>query len=191
MNARAPWTRLALLLALPALAVLIQACADAKADSRDDDERIRIGLDIAPVALDLSGKDRDLVGLGSYIVNAQGGCNDCHSCPSYAPGQNPYDGKGDGRVNASGYLAGGVPFGPFIRSANITPDGSGRPAGLTFEAFRTALRTGNDPEDPSEKLQVMPWPVFRNMSDHDLQAIYEFLRAIPHAEPGSCTGAGE
>ena len=42
---------------------------------------------IAPVKLNLKDKDPELVGLGSYIVNAQGGCNDCHTCPSYAPGQ--------------------------------------------------------------------------------------------------------
>jgi hypothetical protein len=28
-------------------------------------------------------------------------------------------------------------------------------------------------------LQVMPWPVYGKMSDRDLRAIYEYLRAIP------------
>jgi hypothetical protein len=28
-------------------------------------------------------------------------------------------------------------------------------------------------------LQVMPWPNFQNMTDHDLRAIYEYLSAIP------------
>jgi hypothetical protein len=28
----------------------------------------------------------------------------------------------------------------------------------------------------------MPWPVYRNMTDHDLRAIVEYLSAIPHAE---------
>src|ERR1700741_5406035 len=51
---------------------------------------VQIGFSIAPVKLDLKGKDPLLVGLGSYIVNAQGGCNDCHTCPSYAPGHNPF-----------------------------------------------------------------------------------------------------
>ena len=32
-------------------------------------------------------------------------------------------------------------------------------------------------------LQIMPWPLFKNMTDHDLLAIYEYLSAIPHAEP--------
>jgi hypothetical protein len=29
------------------------------------------------------------------------------------------------------------------------------------------------------------------MTDHDLRAVYEYLSAIPHAEPGSCSGPGQ
>ena len=76
-------------------------------------------------------------------------------------------------------------FGPFV-SRNLTPDASGKPAGLTFEQFQHALRTGEDPEEPGELLQVMPWPVYGKLTDRDLRAIYEYLSAIPHAEPGSC-----
>jgi hypothetical protein len=28
-------------------------------------------------------------------------------------------------------------------------------------------------------LQIMPWPTFANLSDNDLEAIYEYLSAIP------------
>ena len=44
-----------------------------RADGDDDDKdpRIKIGFKIAPVPLNLSDKDRDLVGLGSYLVNAE------------------------------------------------------------------------------------------------------------------------
>ncbi len=31
----------------------------------------------------------------------------------------------------------------------------------------------------SPLLQVMPWPVYANMTDRDLKAVYEFLRSIP------------
>ncbi len=41
------------------------------------------------------------------------------------------------------------------------------------------IRTGQDPDKPNYTLQVMPWPVYRNMTDLDLRAIYEYLRAIP------------
>lgn len=121
-------------------------------------------------------------GLGSYIVNAQAGCNDCHTFPSYAPGGDPYLGEPK-QINVDRYLAGGRDFGIAV-SANIIPDEDGKPAGLTFQEFRKLIRTGHDPEEPDEILQVMPWPIFREMKDHDLQAIYEYLRSIPHIEGG-------
>lgn len=142
--------------------------------------RIVQGFRIAPVPLNLQGKNRSLVGLGSYLVNAGGGCNDCHTNPSYAAGGNPFLGEPE-QINTDHYLAGGTPFGPFI-SRNITPDAEGKPAGLTRDEFITLMRTGYD-EDEGRLLQVMPWPVYRNMTDKDLRAIYEYLSAIPHAEP--------
>jgi hypothetical protein len=50
-----------------------------RAEDRGDesDSRIERGFEIAPVPLRLEGKNRALVGLGSYLVNL-GGCNDCH-----------------------------------------------------------------------------------------------------------------
>ena len=158
----------------------------------NDESKIQEGFAIAPVILDLQGKNLALVGLGSYIVNAQGTCNFCHTCPSFAPGHNPYDGIGDGQVNAENYLAGGLAFKNFgVVSANITPDSSGLPAGLTFPQFLHTLRTGDVPHMSSQKLLGMPWPIFRYMTDRDIHAIYEYLSSIPHAEPGSCTTAGE
>ncbi len=45
--------------------------AKATDDDNDGNEsRIQRGLEIAPVSLNLEGKNRALVGLGSYIVNA-------------------------------------------------------------------------------------------------------------------------
>jgi len=144
----------------------------------NDQSRIQRGYQINPVPLNLKGKNRALVGLGSYIVNSNG-CNDCHTHPSYAPGHDPFLGQPE-QINAVQYLTGGRQFGPFT-SANLTPDALGRPAGLTLEEFITVLRTGHDPDAPagSPPLQVMPWPVIGKKTDRDLHAIYEYLRAIP------------
>jgi len=144
--------------------------------------RIQRGFEIAPVPLDLHGKNRALVGLGSYIVNAQGGCNDCHTAPPYAEGGNPLLGQ-PLQINTAGYLAGGQQFGPFT-SRNLTPDPeTGLPAGLTFEEFLEVMTEGTDFKSVhpqiSPLLQVMPWPVYGNMTERDLRAIYEYLRAIP------------
>ena len=147
-----------------------------------DEARIRQGFRIAPVTLTYRRKDRDLVGLGSYLVNAGGGCNDCHTNPSYVRGGDPFLGQPK-LVNAAHYLAGGAQFGPFT-SRNITP-GNGLPE--TWEEFLGIMRTGDDPDQLhpqfGPKLQVMPWPVYGNLSDHDLRAIYTYLLSIPPALP--------
>jgi len=150
--------------------------------------RAQKGLTISPVPINAgAGRTRMLIGLGSYLVNAVGGCNDCHTNPSYANGGDPFLGQAI-KINAANYLAGGVKFGPFT-SRNLTPDPKrgNLPAGLRLDEFINVIRTGQDRDllhpQISPLLQVMPWPVYRNMTDRDLQAIYLYLSAIPHAEP--------
>jgi hypothetical protein len=189
---RAPWIAVLVATLLTGASLLIGVAKSGHAQlppGPQSDSRIQQGFAIAPVHLNLENKNRALVGLGSYLVNAVGACNACHTCPSFTPGHSPFAG-GDGQINAGSYLAGGVPFGPFV-SRNITPDGSGKPAGLTFDEFLSLIRTGVDPEHVTPLLQVMPWPTFRNLEDRDLAAIYEYLSSIPHAETppaGTCSG---
>jgi hypothetical protein len=185
------------------------AAADEHRFDRDDDPRIRRGFEIAPVPLNLRGKDPALVGLGSYLV-ASGGCNDCHTASTsseFAPGGNPYfKGNPPKVVNQATYLVGGRNFGslipgtPEIVSRNLTPDKSGRPAGgRTFHEFVEILRTGVDLDHlhpncsatvttncfpaaqpfNGDLLQIMPWPDFQIMTEHEIRAIYEYLSAIP------------
>lgn len=173
--------------------VLLVSMALAPTAMAGDKSRIRKGLKIAPVPLNLDGLKESRVGLGSYIVNAQGGCNDCHTNPPFAAGGNPYVGE-KAQVNADGYLAGGVAFGPFV-SRNLTPDEDGRPAGLTFGEFKSIMRRGVDeggvpphvpgPGAANDLLQVMPWPVYGQMTTGDLRAVYDYLSAIPSLPNGS------
>jgi hypothetical protein len=176
------------LLSALVLASVVLACAGGlrirPAEAEGSQSRVKIGLRIAPVSLNLRHKNRELVGLGSYIVNAQGGCNDCHTNPSYAPGGDPSQGQPE-QINTDNYLAGGRGFGPGLTSPNITPDKNGLPGGLTLEAFLHTIHTGQDPDDPNRLLQVMPWAVYSKMNNQDLRAVYEYLRAIPHAEPAN------
>ena len=54
----------------------------------------------------------------------------------------------------------------------------------TLEEFKELMRTGRDFAGGAPPiLQVMPWPVYGKMSDRELEAIYEFLRAIPIINP--------
>ena len=173
------------------------------------DSRIRRGLEVSPVPLDLRGKNRALVGLGSYLVNVVADCNGCHSAgpqTEFAPGGNPYFGQPK-VVNPATYLGGGRDFGPVVPgtphiiSRNLTPDRTGRPAGgLSFPEFLYILRTGDDidhlhptcsalvttnclpPPFDGDLLQVMPWTAFQDLTDYDIRAIYGYLSAIPCIE---------
>jgi hypothetical protein len=149
----------------------------------DEITQILRGYEIAPVKLNLAGKDWALVGLGSYLVNTTG-CNDCHTHPNWATPGNPYTGEKE-QINKEQYMSGGRIFGPLAKpiatSANITPDKNGRPAGLTLAGFLEVMRTGHDPRDAEgDLLQIMPWPLYRRKTHRDLTAMYEYLRAIPH-----------
>jgi mono/diheme cytochrome c family protein len=122
----------------------------------------------------LSGDQIEQVGQGSYLVNAVGDCNSCHTS------------------DPTKFLAGGVVFGgpmaPFtVTTRNLTPDPtSGLPADIhNVDQFVNALRTGADYHGvadggtPTQTLLVMPWAAFRWMSTPDLKAIYAYLSAIP------------
>jgi hypothetical protein len=184
-----------LLLGLTACALLVVFHDRSSAQSAspgaigdDDAARIRIGFQVAPVPLSLRDKDLNLVGLGSYIVNTQGWCNDCHTLNPWADGHDPTSGQEPQKMNAAQYLAGGANFG-VVTSANITPDAHGLPAGLSFKdfvhTFRSGLDPGNGHPQVSPYLQVMPWPFHRLQTNHDLAAIYEYLRAIPSLQTPS------
>jgi hypothetical protein len=199
----------------------------AHADDDDTESRIKTGFEIAPVPLNLAGKDRALVGLGSYLVNATADCNGCHTSGgppnfNYAPGGNPYFNQPQ-VVDPTVYLSGGANFGPVgtptgpagyagpnMIVRNLTPDKNGRPeGGHTLSEFKEILRHGTDfdhihptctpeqiaeieaggtpvciptsPDNPVDGnlLQIMPWPTFSHMTDRDIEAIYEYLSAIP------------
>jgi hypothetical protein len=133
------------------------------------ESEIQRGFDIAPVPLDLTGLTRNLVGLGSYYVNGPSDCIGCHSGPN-------------------GYMSGGNVFGPVL-SRNLTPDRFGLPGGLTFAQFEQVIRLGTDfknlaPTPPGNQLIVMPWPAYRHGTDRYVQALYEYLSAIPCIEGG-------
>jgi hypothetical protein len=121
-----------------------------------DEARIRKGFEIAPVPLILAHKNRDMVGLGSYLVNGVAGCNGCHTAnpaTEYTAAGNPYfRGAPPQIVNQSTYLGGGRNFGPLVAgltpdiiSRNLTPDRTGRPVGgRSFAEFKLIMQTGAD-----------------------------------------------
>ena len=156
-----PAMRLAVMAAATLAGVLLSgayARAEEGREGEDDsrDPRIQRGFEVAPVPLNTRGKNLELVGLGSYLVNVSGDCNGCHSTgprDEYVFGGNPYFRNQSVKiVNPAVYLGGGNSFGriagpnsPEIVSRNLTPDKTGRPeGGRTFAEFKKIIRTGED-----------------------------------------------
>jgi hypothetical protein len=113
-----------------------------RADDRDEGEesKIRIGFAISPVHLNLRGKDRQLVGLGSYIVNAQADCNGCHSSDP-----------------ATEFVAGGNPY--FALEAGLRPgggSGTARSGEPTPESVVTSMAgfAGARPHPPGRRMAI-------------------------------------
>ena len=118
---------------------------------------------IAPVD---SGDLSDPVKRGAYLVNAAA-CTDCHT--PQAKGQ-PLNG-----LNFAGGFTLQGPWGR-VASANLTPDPSGIPYYDEAQFVRT-IRTGY--VGARRLSQIMPWHVFRNMTDDDLKAIFAYVRTLP------------
>jgi hypothetical protein len=119
--------------------------------------KIQMGLKISPVKITMGNQDPNLVGYGSYIVNAVASCNDCHTASpqaEYSPGGTPYFNQHPTVVNPATFMGGGNDFGafpdptgnfPHIISRNLTPDASGMPeGGNTYAQFVQIIRTGVD-----------------------------------------------
>jgi hypothetical protein len=155
-----------------ALALLFGISRSSAQQDNNGQSEIQRGFSIAPVLLDLSGKQRGLVGLGSYYVNGVSDCIGCHT------------------ADGGPYLGGGRPFGPVL-SRNLTPDFAGLPGGLTLEQFKAVMRSGVDFKNvaPPGPLIVMPWPAYQIGTDRWTEAVYEYLRAIPCVEGGPGTSS--
>src|SRR5262245_48601925 len=102
---KAVWNLVVGFLVVGLVLALSMSQISAQSENNNGQSEIQRGLSIAPVPLNMTGKNRGLVGLGSYYVNGVSDCVGCHS-------------------GTSGYLGGGNVFGPVL-ARNLTPDASG------------------------------------------------------------------
>jgi cytochrome c553 len=64
-------------------------------------------------------------------------------------------------------------------TANLTPDPETGLGALSEENFVQSIRTGKHLGAGRDILPPMPWPMYRNLSDEDLKAIFAYLKSIP------------
>jgi mono/diheme cytochrome c family protein len=134
---------------------------------------------------------------GQYLVTTAG-CNDCHTplvpgangperdmtrmlsghpeqlvMPPPSQLQEPW-----GASASSTFTAWSGPWGVSF-TANLTPDpdtGLGR---WTLKNFKDTIRTGRHLGRGREILPPMPIPMYKHMTDDDLEAVFAYLQTIP------------
>jgi mono/diheme cytochrome c family protein len=107
----------------------------------------------------------DTVKRGAFLTRLAS-CGDCHTAQE------------KGQVKAGLEFGGGLLFKSpeaTVMAANITPDASG----ISYydeDLFVQAIRTG---KVKARLLSpIMPWSLYRNMTDEDLKAIFAYLRTL-------------
>ena len=118
-----------------------------------------------------------LVARGDYLVNHVAACSDCHT---------PRDMTG-APIMAQ-YMAGAecfvkLPNGDCLHTRNLTNDATGlkdRTDDEIKKMIRDGIRTTENGDVPLNP--VMPYYVFHNITDDDMDAIVAFLRTIPAVE---------
>ena len=139
-----------------------------------------------------------LVQRGEYLVKTSG-CHDCHTPLTMgANGPEPDMSRAlSGHPQDVAIAAPAQPSDPWVTSANATNTAWSGPWGVSFtanltpdpetgvlrdiseEQFIETLRTGRHKGQGRQILPPMPWPVYGQMTDDDLRAIYAYLRQIP------------
>jgi hypothetical protein len=133
---------------------------------------------------------------GRYIVTTTG-CHDCHTPPKMGEkGPEPdmtlaLSGHPASMelppppklappwlVSVAGMTAWAGPWGVSY-AANITSDPETGIGKWTRQNFIDTIRNGRHLGNGRETLPPMPWPAFREMTDEDLGAIYEYLKTVP------------
>ena len=157
-----------------------------------------LGIAFSPCASLAQEEAASLVAEGEYLVRTSG-CHDCHT--PFAMGANGPE--PDMTRALSGHPqdivieAPAQPSEPWVSSANATNTAHSGPWGVSFSAnltpdpetgvlrdvseeqFIETLRTGRHKGQGRQILPPMPWPVYGQMTDEDLRAIYAYLRQIP------------
>jgi hypothetical protein len=148
----------------------------------------------------VSAEQEERVRRGKYIVSTSG-CDDCHTPFKLGPNGPEPDfsrrlsghpaqvrmtapPKVDlpwGWVGAATNTAYAGPWG-ISYTANLTPDKKTGLGQWTAQNFTDTIRTGRHMGRGRQILPPMPWPVYRNLTDEDLKAVFAFLQTLPAIE---------
>jgi mono/diheme cytochrome c family protein len=139
----------------------------------------------------------DKVGRGKYLVTIAG-CNDCHTPWKMGPtGPAPDMSRMlSGHPESFQLPPAPAPQGPWLVSAaatntawsgpwgvsftaNLTPDAETGLGKWTLRNFVDTIRSGRHMGRGRQILPPMPIPMYKHMTDEDLEAVFAYLKSIP------------
>lgn len=147
--------------------------------ARELDFPVNLLINTLPVNPNLKPKPdkSDPILYGKYLITAAA-CTDCHTRMER------------GEFVGEPYAGGNVypmPDGSIVTSANITPHESGIGSWTKemfinrFKAFSKETYTPRKVE-PGQFQTIMPWPMYAEMDEEDLGAIFDYLQTITPAD---------
>jgi mono/diheme cytochrome c family protein len=107
---------------------------------------------------------------GAYLVQGIAACGNCHT-PKGPEGDLP-------GMELAGMVFGDAEGNVIYQFPNITPDPKTGVGNWSDEELVTAIRQGRRP-DGSIMTGIMPFELYRHLSDSDVQAIVAYLRSVP------------
>ena len=152
---------------------------------------------LSAAALAHADEKPDTVARGQYIVSTSG-CHDCHTPWTLGPnGPAPDMSRAlSGHPQDLVLSPAPVPPQPWVMTttgtntafagpwgvsftANLTPDPETGTGKWSARNFRDTIRSGRHFGRGRPILPPMPWPVYRNLTDQDLEAVFAYLRTVP------------
>jgi mono/diheme cytochrome c family protein len=144
-----------------------------------------------------SAASADVIARGKYLVTIAG-CNDCHT-PFKLGANGPEPDMSrmlSGHPQAIAVTAPAETREPWVMSAigtntawsgpwgvsftaNLTPDAETGLGRWTLRNFVDTIRSGRHLGRGRPILPPMPYPMYKNMTDADLEAVYRYLQTIP------------
>ncbi|MSU90779.1 c-type cytochrome [Rhodobacteraceae bacterium 2CG4] len=157
-----------------------------------------LAIAIPVVAPAQDAPSADTVKRGEYLVTTSA-CHDCHTPFKMGDNGPEWDMERalSGHPESEVITEGAALSGPWAAASSMTNTAWSGPWGVSFtanltpdpetgvlrdyseEQFVQAMRTGRHLGQGRPILPPMPWPVYGQMTDQDLGAIYVYLRQIP------------
>ncbi|MBV9574894.1 MAG: c-type cytochrome [Acidobacteriales bacterium] len=142
-----------------------------------------IGAEARPLTSRQFERTQARLDRGRYIFHHLAACVDCHS---------PHDPSKDGAPVVSGAEGSGevMPFDGLpgrVVAPNITPDTATGAGTWSDDQLARAIREGIG-HDGRALFPMMPYSLYRNMSDEDLASVVVYIRSMPpvaHQLPGT------